>query len=105
MGSPDMDMAVATLSSTRAVLTTTDPMATTSTTPTARGLLSLVMDMDIMEALPATSTSPAPTLTTELESPTPTENEAPNHTFKNCQIEIVPSSTLLLYFVKQNCIK
>ena len=80
--SPDMAMAAATLLSTRAVLTTTDPTATTSTTPMARGLLSLVMDMGITEALPATSTSPAPTLTTELESPTPTENEAPNHTFK-----------------------
>merc|ERR1719201_1974205 len=41
----DMAMAVATPLSTRAALTTTDPMATTSTTPTARGLLSLAMDM------------------------------------------------------------
>ena len=74
--SPDMAMAVATPLSTRAALTTTDPMATTSTTPTARGLLSLAMDMGIMEELPAISMSPAPTLIMELESPTPTEKRA-----------------------------
>ena len=71
----DMAMVVVTPLSTRAALTTTDPMATTSTTPTARGLLSLAMDTDmgITEELPAISMSPAPTLIMELESPTPTE--------------------------------
>merc|ERR1711971_1004593 len=72
--SPDMAMAVATPLFTRAALTTMDLMATTSTTPTARGLLSLAMDMGITEELPATSRSPAPTPTTVLESPTPTRN-------------------------------
>merc|ERR1712066_331145 len=76
--SPDMAMAVATPLFTRAALTTMDHMDTTSTTPMARGPLSLAMamDMGITEALPATSMSPAPTLIMELESPTPTENRA-----------------------------
>merc|ERR1719158_2070566 len=75
--SPDMAMAVATPSFTRAALTTMDPTDTTSTTLMARGLLSLAMDMGITEALPATSMSPAPTLIMELISPMPTEDRAP----------------------------